>query len=124
MTMRRAVFFNIFQIAMPVGAVTSILHRISGVVLALGLPLLAWMLQQSVHSAQAYAHLTQLLTSWPQKIALVVFTWALAHHILAGVRHLLSDIDIGSLLPAARRSGWFVNIGAVVLAALALGALW
>lgn len=121
--MRRAVFFNIFLIAMPVGAVTSILHRVSGILLALGLPVLAWVLQQSVRSPEAYGAVMAALQRWPQKAALVVFTWALAHHLLAGVRHLLSDIDIGSLLPAARRSGWCVNVGAVAIALLALEAL-
>jgi len=43
--------------------------------------------------------------------------------LLAGIRHLLSDIDIGSHLPAARRSGWIVNLGGVAVALLAAGVL-
>jgi succinate dehydrogenase / fumarate reductase cytochrome b subunit len=46
----------------------------------------------------------------------------LAHHLLAGIRHLLSDIDIGSQLPAARRSAWIVNFGGAAVALLAAGA--
>jgi succinate dehydrogenase / fumarate reductase cytochrome b subunit len=47
----------------------------------------------------------------------------LAHHVLAGIRHLLSDVDIGSQLPAARRSAWIVNVGGVALALFAAAAL-
>lgn len=49
--------------------------------------------------------------------------WALTHHLLAGVRHLLSDIDVGSHLPAARTSAWLVNGCAVLVALLSLGVL-
>jgi succinate dehydrogenase / fumarate reductase cytochrome b subunit len=42
---------------------------------------------------------------------------------LAGIRHLLSDIDIGSQLPAARRTAWIVNLGGLAVALLAAGAL-
>jgi succinate dehydrogenase / fumarate reductase cytochrome b subunit len=52
-------------------------------------------------------------------VALVVLVWALSHHVLAGVRHLFSDFDIGSPLRSARRSAWLVNLGGVALAALA-----
>ena len=47
----------------------------------------------------------------------------LAHHLLAGVRHLLSDVDIGSRLAPARRSAWVVNLAAVAIALLAAGVL-
>lgn len=50
------------------------------------------------------------------KVGAIVFVWALAHHLLAGVRHLLSDIDVGSRLPAARRSAWAVNGAGLAIA--------
>ena len=49
--------------------------------------------------------------------------WALAHHLLAGVRHLLSDFDVGSPLRLARRSAWFVNLGGALVATFAAGAM-
>lgn len=122
--MRRAVFFNLAQIQMPVGAVTSITHRITGVLLAVGIPFSVYILDQSLHSPQSYARVLELFDLWIFKVVTLVFIWALAHHLLAGVRHLLSDIDIGSLLPAARRSAWIVNIGGLAIALLAAGALF
>ena len=60
-----------------------------------------------------------LFDQWYFKVFAIVFIWALAQHLLAGVRHLLSDIDVGSLLPAGRRSAWIVNIAGFAVALLA-----
>ena len=119
--MQRPVFFNLTQIQMPVGAVTSIVHRITGIVLAAGIPFFIRILDLSLQSPQSYARVAGLFDQAAYKLAALVFIWALAHHLMAGVRHLLSDIDLGSRLPVARRSAWLVNLGAL---ALALFAAW
>ena len=121
--MRRAVFFNLTQIPMPVGAVTSIAHRISGVLLAVGIPFSVYILDLSLQGPQSYARAQYLLAGSMVKAGEIVFVWALAHHLLAGVRHLLSDIDVGSRLPFARRSAWCVNGAGFVIALLAAWAL-
>ena len=102
--MRRAVFFNLTQIHMPFGAVTSIIHRITGILLAIRIPFGVYLLDQSRRYPQSYVWVTQLFAHSAFKAAALAFIWALAHPLFAGVRHLLSDIDIGSRLPAARRS--------------------
>jgi succinate dehydrogenase / fumarate reductase, cytochrome b subunit len=122
--MPRPVFFNLVQIQMPVGALTSITHRVTGIVLALGIPYGVYLLDLSLQSPQSFGQLTGLLHQWAFKVAAIVFIWALAHHLMAGIRHLLSDIDIGTLLPAARRSAWIVNVGGLAVALLAAGALF
>lgn len=121
---QRPVFFNLTQIQMPVGSVTSILHRITGVLLALGIPLSLYLLQLSLQGPSGYEQVAGLFNQWAFKGLALLLIWALTHHLLAGVRHLLSDIDIGSHLPAARTSAWIVNCGAVVIALLSLGALF
>ena len=120
---RRPVFFNLVQIQMPVGALTSITHRVTGILLALGIPFSIYILDQSLRSPESYTWLIGLFDKWTFKAPAIVLIWALAHHLLAGIRHLLSDIDVGSLLPAARRSAWIVNVGGLVVALLAAGAL-
>ncbi|GJJ05572.1 succinate dehydrogenase, cytochrome b556 subunit [Duganella rhizosphaerae] len=121
--MRRAVFFNLTQIQMPVGAVTSITHRITGILLAIGIPFGVYLLDQSLRDPASYLGVTRLFAYPAFKVAALAFIWALAHHLLAGVRHLLSDIDIGSRLTTARRSAWSVNLGGLAVALLAAGAL-
>ncbi len=123
MNTQRPVFFNPTQIQMPVGALTSITHRITGILLAIGIPFGIYLLDLSLQGPQSYMWVIDLFDHWYSKGIAIVFIWALAHHLLAGVRHLLSDIDIGSLLPAGRRSAWIVNIAGVVVALLAAGVL-
>lgn len=119
----RPIHLDLRRIAQPVGAWTSILHRISGVGLIAGTPVLAWMLARSLASPEGYAQVAGLLQAWPLRLAALLWIWMLAHHLLAGVRHLLSDVDIGSRLAPARRSAWVVNLAAVAVALLAAGVL-
>ncbi len=119
----RPVFFNLTQIQMPVGALTSITHRVTGILLALGIPFSIYLLDLSLQGPQSYAQVISLFDRLAFRGAAIVLIWALAHHSLAGIRHLLSDIDVGSQLPAARRSAWIVNLGGVAVALLAAGVL-
>jgi len=118
------VHLDLRRIAQPVGAWTSILHRASGVLLLAGVPVLAWALERSLASPAGFAQVAAALESAPVRLLLLAGTWALAHHLLAGVRHLLSDVDVGAGLRSARRSAWMVNLAALALALLAAGALW
>lgn len=120
----RPTFFNLTQIRMPVGACTSIAHRISGVLLALGVPFGIYVLGMSLRDPPGYAQAVALLDRMPVKLLALLFIWALAHHLLAGLRHLLSDIDVGSTLHAARASAWTVNCSAALVALLCAGALF
>lgn len=118
----RPVFLNLLQIQMPVGALTSITHRVTGLILAAGVPISLYLLDRSLQDARSYAQVASLLDQGAMRGAAILFAWALAHHALAGVRHLLSDVDIGSRLPAARRSAWVVNFGGLAVALAAAGA--
>lgn len=122
-TLPRPMFLNLLQIQMPVGAITSILHRLSGVALAAGVPLAITLLWRSLDSEAGFAQVLALLHQRAFHIVVVVLVWALAHHLLAGVRHMLGDINIGATLHPARRSAWAVNLAAALVALLALLAL-
>lgn len=121
---KRPVFLNLAKIQMPVGALTSIGHRISGVILSLSVPAAVYFFGLSLRDEQSFASVAALFAQFPIKAAAVLAVWALAHHLLGGVRHLLSDFGIGSPLRLARRSAWFVNVGGVVLALLAAWIVW
>ena len=119
----RPVFLNLTQIQMPVGALTSIGHRMTGILLAASIPIGVYLLDLSLQSEQAFAEVTGLFTSGAVKGVVVILVWALAHHMLAGVRHLLTDFNVGSPLRLARRSAWLVNMGGVTVALFAAGVL-
>jgi succinate dehydrogenase / fumarate reductase cytochrome b subunit len=119
----RPVFLNLMQIELPVGALTSILHRITGVVLAAGVPAALYLLDRSLQSERGFVEVIGLLGSAAGKATAVLLIWALAHHALAGVRHLLTDFNVGSPLRTARRSAWVVNAGGVAVGLVAVGIL-
>ena len=119
----RPTFFNLTQLQLPVGALTSILHRVSGVLLALGVPVSLYLLELSLQSPQTYSQVGALFENRAIQAAAILLAWALGHHLLAGLRHMLSDIDIGSQLPDARRSAWIVNVCGIGVALLAAGAV-
>lgn len=119
----RPVFLNLTQIQMPVGALASIGHRISGILLAAGIPAGIYLLDRSLQDEQGFAEVIGLLKYGAVKVAVVFAVWALAHHMLAGVRHLLTDFNVGSPLHPARRSAWLVNLAGAAIAVLAAGAL-
>lgn len=109
----------------------SILHRVSGTILALvGLPLLLWWLGALASGPEAYASFTgwvwegvegddlQALTNVLGMAALVVTSWALFEHTLSGVRHYVLDMGAGYELHTNKRWSHAVLIGAPVLTAL------
>lgn len=120
---KRPVYLNLFQIRLPVAGVVSILHRVSGVALVLFLPLTLMALQRSLQSADDYQAVLNWLAWMPVRALLLLMAAAFAHHFLAGIRHLLLDVDIGITRGQARVSAWLVLAGTVV-GAVWLGARW
>jgi len=115
----RPVYLNLFRIHMPVGAVVSITHRLSGIVLALLIPVSIYFLELSLRDAQGYQQLQRLLESGIAKALVIIAVLALVHHLLSGIRVLLIDIDIGVQRRSGRRGAWLVVAGdAVVVLAL------
>ena len=105
---QRPKFLNLIKIRLPVTGVASILHRISGVLLFLTIPISLYLLQRSVQNAEVYQQVINCLAGPLAKIIAVLFLWAFVHHLLAGFRFLLIDLNVGMSLAVARRSAWFV----------------
>jgi len=112
---KRPIFLDIRRIRLPVPAITSILHRVSGVILFLSIPFVIQLLAMSLADESEYYRAAELLGSIWVKLFLLVALWSLLHHVLAGIRFLLLDIDVGIELKQARRSAAIVNIVAAVL---------
>ncbi|HQO15982.1 MAG TPA: succinate dehydrogenase, cytochrome b556 subunit [Methylotenera sp.] len=108
---------NLFTIRLPINAVVSILHRVSGVALFLVLPLLLLAFQASVKSPESFATLANLCNAWWLKLMLIGLSWAFFHHFFAGIRHLLQDVHWMTSLQKARFSSRVVLwlVGASVL---------
>lgn len=105
--------------------VMSIVHRITGAGLYAGTLLLAWWLIAAAIGPDQYAFVQTILTSWFGRLVLVGFTWALMHHMLGGIRHLIWDTGRSLDIVSVDRLAWATLVGSVALTALfwlALGA--
>ncbi|MDZ7748956.1 MAG: succinate dehydrogenase, cytochrome b556 subunit [Halofilum sp. (in: g-proteobacteria)] len=100
---------------LPLNAITSITHRITGIALALGAVLLVAMLVAAADGSQAYRVAYDLAASWAGRVILLAFTLALYYHLCAGVRHLFWDAGYGYGLDAARRGSWAIIVAAIAL---------
>lgn len=96
----------------------SILHRMTGVGLGLGLLLLTWWVVAAA-SGPAYFDLVQsFMTSWIGRLILLGFTWALFFHLCNGIRHLFWDAGYGFEIPSMQKSGISVAVISVILTVL------
>ncbi|NZA27028.1 succinate dehydrogenase, cytochrome b556 subunit [Luteimonas sp. SJ-92] len=96
----------------------SILHRTTGIALALGAFGLVWWLLAVARGGDAYAAAADCLASPLGMLAAFGFSLALVYHLLNGIRHLLWDSGWGFELPEVYRSGYAVFALTVVLTAL------
>lgn len=106
---------------MPVTAWVSIAHRLTGLLLALLIPAMLYLLDLSLRDQVGFDAALHWLRLDPVRLLLFIPIWALSHHLLAGVRYLLIDIGIGIELGSARRSARLVGVGALLLAVLVYG---
>jgi succinate dehydrogenase / fumarate reductase cytochrome b subunit len=100
-------------------SVLSILHRITGVALAIGTLLLVYWLVATAAGPMAFATAQEIIGSVPGRLLLFGWTVALFYHLLNGIRHLMWDAGRGFELRTAYASGWAVVTGAVALSLLA-----
>ena len=73
----------------------SIVHRITGIALYVGTLLMAWWLIATASGPGAYANIQAFTSSWIGRVVVFGYTWALLHHMLGGIRHLIWDLGYG-----------------------------
>ncbi|MBW3550260.1 MAG: succinate dehydrogenase, cytochrome b556 subunit [Proteobacteria bacterium] len=98
--------------------VTSILHRITGVILTLGSLLIAWALLALAAGPEQWGQFAGAARSPLGFLVLFGWSWALAYHLLNGIRHLLQDAGWGYRVESFVTRSWVAVIGSLVLTAL------
>jgi succinate dehydrogenase / fumarate reductase cytochrome b subunit len=104
----------------PITMTMSILHRITGGALYFGTLLVAWWLIAAATSERHFAFVDGLVGSWFGLLVLFGFTWALFHHMLGGIRHLVWDTGVGLEKENSAKFAWATVAGSVLLTV----ALW
>ncbi|ROR32115.1 succinate dehydrogenase, cytochrome b556 subunit [Inmirania thermothiophila] len=116
----RPVNLDLFRFRLPIVGISSIAHRISGVLLFLFIPVLLWLLDLSLRGEAGFARAAEAAGGWFAWLVSIVLAWALFHHLAAGIRYLLIDVDVGVEKEQARLSAKVVLAVGLVGAILGL----
>lgn len=99
-------------------SISSIFVRITGNALIVAGILIVWWLFAAATSAEYFAIVDAVMTSWFGKLVMFGSIWALWYHTLGGVRHLIWDNAVALDIPTAEKLGWVVVFGSFVLTAI------
>lgn len=105
-------------LGLPITAVTSISHRISGVVMFAAIPILLFMLSMSLKSEASFEELKVILSGLFAKLVLWAILASFTFHVVAGFRHLLMDMGIGESLQGGKRGSVLVIVASAILIVL------
>lgn len=100
-------------------SVLSILHRATGLALAVGTIFLVWWLLAAATSDSAFAMAQAFWYSWIGRLLLLGWTWSLFFHLCNGIRHLFWDSGRGFELKTTYNSGWTVVTASFALTLIA-----
>ena len=108
-TDHRPVYIDLRKINLPVSALISITHRISGIyVFFITLPVMLALIYFSTESENSFKDLSLFLKEYKFILGLIVLSFCILwYHILSGVRHLIMDAHIGESLLASKYSAIF-----------------
>jgi succinate dehydrogenase / fumarate reductase, cytochrome b subunit len=115
---------NLLTIHFPIPAIVSILHRVSGVVLFLLIPLSLWVFSLSLESEQRFEAIKHSIGNPVIKCIILAILAAFFFHFMAGLRHLFMDIHIGEELKSGRRSAMAAILITLILTIVAGVWLW
>ena len=115
---------NLLTIKLPINALVSILHRATGCVLFLMLPVILLLLQWSLSSALHFETVIAILHSPFIKLMLLGLAWAFFHHFFAGIRHLAMDVHWMTTLMKARYTSKVVLVLGVIATLILAVKLW
>ncbi|RRV07206.1 succinate dehydrogenase, cytochrome b556 subunit [Pseudomonas sp. v388] len=124
MNSQRPVNLDLRTIKLPITGVTSFLHRVSGIILFLGIAIMLYALSTSLESEEGFAEVKGYMTSPLAKFVAWGLLSALLYHLVAGIRHLLMDMGIGETLEGGKLGSKIVIAVSVVMIILAGVWIW
>jgi succinate dehydrogenase cytochrome b subunit len=117
----RPFFLNLIKIRLPVTGFVSIFHRISGLLMFLSIPFSIYLFDISLQGQSGYSQAVEILLHPLSQLVSLVLLWSIVHHLIAGIRFLLTDFDIGLEKQQATLFAWLVFvIEAIVFVLLAV----
>jgi succinate dehydrogenase / fumarate reductase cytochrome b subunit len=93
----------------------SIAHRLTGAALYFGSILMVWWLTAAATGPDYFDYVQGIFASWPGQLILFGFTWALVHHLIGGIRHLIWDSGRGFDLATVERMAQLNLAGSIII---------
>lgn len=124
MNSKRPVNLDLTKFHFPLPAITSILHRISGVIIFVAIAFLLWGLDLSLESEQSFAELQGVLDGFFARLVLWGILAFLAYHFVAGIKHLVMDAGFAEDLDSAMLAAKVVIVVSVILVLIAGVWVW
>ncbi|MDP3760336.1 MAG: succinate dehydrogenase, cytochrome b556 subunit [Ramlibacter sp.] len=113
----------------PLASIVSGMHRISGILMFVLMPFIIWMFDTSVTSEFSFARFKAAFNAglwffpgWIVKLVALALIWAFVHHLIAGLRHLWTDVSHAAVSKASGRQSALFTLVASTLLTLVLGA--
>ncbi|GGC77920.1 succinate dehydrogenase, cytochrome b556 subunit [Marinobacter halophilus] len=124
MNSKRPVNLDLGKFHFPLPAITSILHRVSGIIIFVGVAFLLYGLDLSLSGEDGYARVSELLDSFLAKLIIWGILSALLYHLVAGIKHLLMDMGIAEELESGLLASKITIVVSIVLIILAGVWVW
>ncbi len=124
MKSKRPINLDLLAFQFPLAAKSSILHRVSGVILFVAVAFMLCALASSLESAQSFAELKAAFDNGLVKFVTWGILSALGYHLVAGIRHLLMDVGIADGKDSGRVTAAVVLVCSAILAVLAGVWVW
>jgi succinate dehydrogenase / fumarate reductase cytochrome b subunit len=115
----RPVNLNLLVFRWPIPAITSILHRISGVFIFFGIAALLYLLDLSLSSQAGFDEAATLLSGTTVKVIVWAVASGILYHLIAGIKHLIMDYGFGETVEGGRTGAILV----LVISAIAIAAV-
>ncbi|HEY0822240.1 MAG TPA: succinate dehydrogenase, cytochrome b556 subunit [Ramlibacter sp.] len=111
---------------LPAAGIVSILHRISGVLMFVLMPLIIWMFDTSVSSEISFARFRAAFNTGAGgvllKLVALALIWAYLHHFIAGIRHVWMDVSHAAVSKQRGASSAKFTLAASLVLTVVLGA--
>ena len=124
MNQQRPVNLDLTKFSFPLPALTSITHRVAGVILFVGIIFLLCALGDSLESAEGFAETKIAMTTGFGSFITWGLLSALAFHFVAGIKHLIMDLGIGETKEGGFKAAVLTIIVSGILVILAGAWVW
>jgi len=121
---KRPVNLDLSQFSFPLPALTSIVHRATGIILFVGIAILMYILELSLTSEESFNAVKECLDGFFVKFIIWGILSGLLYHLVAGIKHLLMDFGIGETLEGGVLGAKITIVVSVALILLAGVWLW